>query len=280
MTQAWKSVEGGDVVIVLAPAADLGDPSRRGRPAVPPRSARASLRALEHHEPRDGRRQVDRSVVCRAGLDRRRGGRGGGVIARRGRAAASALIVTALIAGLVGCSNDPLADQYRAGDNKGYIAGDFRVVEIAAADRGEPVEFDGSHRVRRGSVRARTSPARCSSSTSGTPPAGRAVPRRRSREGLLGFRGAGCLLPRHQHRRRRRRLLPRSPTRTESATPVSMAAQDGAVKLAFAERDPHQATPTTLVLDGEGRVAAPNHRAAAGRLDPDRARARRAGRDS
>ena len=32
--------------------------------------------------------------------------------------------------------------------------------------------------------------------------------------------------------------------------------EDGAVKLAFAERTPINATPTTLVLDGEGRVAA------------------------
>ncbi len=35
-----------------------------------------------------------------------------------------------------------------------------------------------------------------------------------------------------------------------------MAADDGAVKLAFAERTPINATPTTLVLDGKGRVAA------------------------
>jgi hypothetical protein len=35
-----------------------------------------------------------------------------------------------------------------------------------------------------------------------------------------------------------------------------MAAQDGAIKLAFAERTPINATPTTLVIDKEGRVAA------------------------
>ena len=32
--------------------------------------------------------------------------------------------------------------------------------------------------------------------------------------------------------------------------------EDGAIKLAFAERTPINATPTTLVLDKEGRVAA------------------------
>jgi thiol-disulfide isomerase/thioredoxin len=38
--------------------------------------------------------------------------------------------------------------------------------------------------------------------------------------------------------------------------PSVIAGQDGAVKLAFAERTPINATPTTLVLDAEGRVAA------------------------
>ena len=38
--------------------------------------------------------------------------------------------------------------------------------------------------------------------------------------------------------------------------PSVIAGQDGAVKLAFAERTPINATPTTLVLDREGRVAA------------------------
>ena len=38
--------------------------------------------------------------------------------------------------------------------------------------------------------------------------------------------------------------------------PSVIAGQDGAVKLAFAERTPINATPTTLVLDSEGRVAA------------------------
>ena len=38
--------------------------------------------------------------------------------------------------------------------------------------------------------------------------------------------------------------------------PSLLAAQDGAVKLAFAQRTPISATPTTLVLDKEGKVAA------------------------
>ena len=44
---------------------------------------------------------------------------------------------------LAGCSSDPLADQYREGSNKGYIAGDGTIAEFASADRGDPVEFTG-----------------------------------------------------------------------------------------------------------------------------------------
>lgn len=36
---------------------------------------------------------------------------------------------------LTGCTSDPLADQFRAGDNKNYIAGDGTVTEFALAAR-------------------------------------------------------------------------------------------------------------------------------------------------
>jgi len=47
---------------------------------------------------------------------------------------------TAIAAGLMtfllaGCSSDPLADQFRAGDNKNYIAGDGTVTEFALGSR-------------------------------------------------------------------------------------------------------------------------------------------------
>ena len=46
---------------------------------------------------------------------------------------------------LTGCSAyDPLANQYKAGDNKNYIAGDGSVTEFAAANRGEAVEWAGT----------------------------------------------------------------------------------------------------------------------------------------
>jgi peroxiredoxin len=44
---------------------------------------------------------------------------------------------------LSGCSSDPLAEQYREGSGKGFIAGDGSVTEIALSDRGQAVEFSG-----------------------------------------------------------------------------------------------------------------------------------------
>lgn len=57
--------------------------------------------------------------------------------------AASAVLALALATGLAACSNDSLANQYRAGDNKGYIAGDFQVKEFTPADRPAAVKFSG-----------------------------------------------------------------------------------------------------------------------------------------
>lgn len=52
------------------------------------------------------------------------------------------LLIAALLAiGLLSCSADPLAQQYRAGDNKGYVAGDGNIVETPLDQRGDPVQF-------------------------------------------------------------------------------------------------------------------------------------------
>lgn len=49
----------------------------------------------------------------------------------------------ALVAGLSACASDPLADQYRSGDNKNYIAGDGTVTEFAKANRSPAVDWFG-----------------------------------------------------------------------------------------------------------------------------------------
>ena len=54
-------------------------------------------------------------------------------------------LVGVLSISLSGCSaNDPLANQYKVGDNKNYIAGDGTVTEFAAENRGEPVKWSGT----------------------------------------------------------------------------------------------------------------------------------------
>ena len=55
-------------------------------------------------------------------------------------------IAAVAVAGLLsGCTaNDPLANQYKAGDNKNYIAGDGTVTEFAAESRGSAVKWSGT----------------------------------------------------------------------------------------------------------------------------------------
>jgi thiol-disulfide isomerase/thioredoxin len=54
-------------------------------------------------------------------------------------------LVGVLSISLSGCSaNDPLANQYKAGANKNYIAGDGTVTEFAAENRGEAVKWSGT----------------------------------------------------------------------------------------------------------------------------------------
>ena len=60
---------------------------------------------------------------------------------RRVFAAVFALLAVSVVTGCA--SNDSLAQQYRDGNEKGYIAGDFQVVQILESDRGEPVAFEG-----------------------------------------------------------------------------------------------------------------------------------------
>ena len=58
------------------------------------------------------------------------------------RRALIGLVALALL--LTGCSSDPLAEQYREGSSKGFIAGDGSWTEIPVEKRGEPIEFGGT----------------------------------------------------------------------------------------------------------------------------------------
>ena len=172
------------------------------------------------------------------------------------RAAASALLVVGLIAGLAACASDPLAEQYRSGDNKGFVAADgFRVVEIPAAERTDPVEFEGV--------------LDTGGTTSSADYAGEVL--------VVNFWYAGCAPCRVEAP-----VLADADAEFEGQDvaflgvnlydgaaasqafaekygvgyPSALATADGSIKLAFAGETPLNAVPVTLVLDKEGRVAA------------------------
>ena len=173
---------------------------------------------------------------------------------RRPAPVLAALMLAAVA--LVGCtSNDNLAQQYRDGNEKGYIAGDFQVVEIPAADRGDPVVFEGVTET------------------------GETVSSDDYRGGVLvvNFWYAACgpciveapmLEEVWQEYQDQGVAFLGVNTYDQPATALSFArdnnvtypsvidVNDGQVKLAFAQVTPIQATPTTLVLDRDGRVAA------------------------
>ena len=175
---------------------------------------------------------------------------------RRARGAASALLVFGLIGGLAACANDPLAEQYRAGDNKGFIAANgFQIVEIPEGERTEPVVFDGT---------TETGEKLGSDDVAGDVVVvnfwyAACGPCRAEAEALeevnASFEGEDVSF-----------IGINTSDAPETATafaeqygvtyPSLMAAQDGAIKLAFADKTPINATPTTLVLDKQGRVAA------------------------
>jgi thiol-disulfide isomerase/thioredoxin len=163
-------------------------------------------------------------------------------------AAASALVLS-------GCVNDPLAEQYREGSNKGFIAGDGSWTEVPAADRDEPIVFEGvdqngdpvSSDDYLGEVLvvnfwyAACAPCRAE------------APDLVELSGEYEGKGASFLGVN---------------VRDQADTAISfdetfgieypsiIDTNDGAVKLAFSGSVPPNAVPTTLVLDAEGRIAA------------------------
>lgn len=168
----------------------------------------------------------------------------------------AAALIAAVAGGLAACSSDPLAEQYRAGDNKGYIAANgFETREIPVAERGEPVEFSGV--------------LENGDDVSSADYAGRVL--------VVNFWYAACgpciveaprLEEAYQSFAGQDVSFLGVNTYDQAATAISfardngvtypsvIAVNDGAVKLAFAEHAPLSATPVTLVLDAQGRVAA------------------------
>ena len=172
---------------------------------------------------------------------------------RRMIAAATAVL---LGVALTGCSaNDSLAQQYQEGNEKGYIAGDFRVVEIAAGERGDPVVFEGvtetwetvSSDDYRGEVLVVNFWYAACGPCIVEAPLLEEVWQEYQDQGV-SFLGVNTY---------DQPATALSFARDNNVTyPSVIDVNDGKVKLAFAQVTPIQATPTTLVVDKEGRVAA------------------------
>ncbi|WP_426625996.1 TlpA family protein disulfide reductase [Leifsonia sp. McL0607] len=171
-----------------------------------------------------------------------------------------ALVVPAIAAAtalfLSGCtSTDALATQYRSGTGQNYIAGDGSVSEYASANRGAPVAFSGT--------------LADGTSVSSQDYAGKVL--------VVNFWYAGCPPCRVEApdlQSLSQKYAPQGVSflgvnlydsastaasfeKDKGVTYPSVLDRDtGLVLLAFSKTVPPKATPTTLVIDKEGRVAA------------------------
>jgi len=171
------------------------------------------------------------------------------------RAARGLIALSAVAVLLTGCAADPLAEQYREGSNKGYIAGDGSITEIAVAERGDPVEFEGV---------IETGEAITSDDYLGEVLVvnfwyASCAPCRSEADDLQSlnaqFEGAGASFLGVNVRDQAPNAL--AFNETYSITyPSVLDVLDGGMQLAFSGSIPPNAVPTTLVLDADGRVAA------------------------
>jgi thiol-disulfide isomerase/thioredoxin len=155
---------------------------------------------------------------------------------------------------LSGCASDPLADQYRAGSGKNYIAGDGSVTEIVAENRSDAVVFEGVDESG-GTISSREL-------------SGEVI--------VVNFWYAGCAPCRAEAPVLEEAFEESASTgvafvgvnvRDQAETAQTFNAEfgvtyssiidtNGQAQLAFATNVPPNAVPTTLVLDRQGRVAA------------------------
>ncbi|MFT4259581.1 TlpA family protein disulfide reductase [Microbacterium sp.] len=171
------------------------------------------------------------------------------------RRAIRAALAAVVVVGLTGCSPDSVSDSFLSGDNTGYVAADRAIDEIPAADRGEPVvfggvtedgeDFDSADIAGQVTVvnfwYAGCAPCRVEAEHL------EAVWEKFEGEGVA-FIGVNT---------RDQADTARAFAVDYDITYPSLIDVDTAeAKLAFAEAVPIQATPTTLVLDKQGRVAA------------------------
>ena len=176
---------------------------------------------------------------------------------RRFRLAAP-LAAVAVVAGLAlsGCSaSDGLATQYRAGTGQNYIAGDGSVTEYAPANRGPAVAFTGTlgggGTVSSGQYAGKVLVVNFW--YAGCPPCRVEAPDLQAlsvkyQPDGVGFLGVNLYDAEG---------TAASFEKDKGVTYPSVLDRDtGSVLLAFSKSVPPKATPTTLVIDKKGRVAA------------------------
>lgn len=171
------------------------------------------------------------------------------------RTPAVAALGTVVVLLLAGCStNDSLAEQYRNGDGKNYVAGDGSITEIASKDRGEPIEFVG---------KLDTGGSISSSDLTG-------------KVTVVNFWYAGCapcraeapdLQSLWEKNKNENVAFLGVNVRDQLSTAIAFSkeygitypsvldARTGSLQLAFSGTVAPNAVPTTLVLDQQGRVA-------------------------
>lgn len=164
-------------------------------------------------------------------------------------------MVALLTVGLTACASDPVNDSFLSGDNPGYVAADGAIELVPIAERGKPIEFGG---VAEDGERFDSSEVE-----------GKVV--------VVNFWYAGCAPCRAEaadlesvwekyqdddfafigiNTRDQADTAKAFAEEFDVTYPSLIDVDTAEAKLAFAQSVPIQATPTTLVLDRKGRVAA------------------------
>jgi len=170
----------------------------------------------------------------------------------RGRAL---IPVGLLLLALSGCAANPIAEQYKEGDSKGYVAGDGSVTVIAEEDRAEAIRFTGSteNSEQIDSSEMLGSPVVVNFWYAGCAPCRAEAPQ--LKELAATYTAEGVQFVGINVYDQAETILAFNET-YGITYPSIIDVDNGSAKLAFAGSVPPQAVPTTLVLDKHGRVAA------------------------
>jgi thiol-disulfide isomerase/thioredoxin len=166
------------------------------------------------------------------------------------------LVAAVLLLGTAACTSDPnsVAEQAKAGDQKGYVSGDGAVETIPEADRAEPVELEGTllDGTAWDSASARGDVLVVNVWGSWCAPCVAEAPELQKVWSELEAEGAPVQFMGIDFREDAARGL--AFTKKAGITFPSLSDESGVTILALQGKAP--TVPTTLVLDREGRIAA------------------------